>query len=167
LLAELLAIDPDLRVETARDGYLYARCGEHFGGVALKLFYYPYPLVDPTRWLGELAVVSPTDLGLMKLGAIIGRGTKRDFVDLYLLCRRLPLAELLERSLDKYGHVRDFPVQALKSLADRTLTVGEPLPRMTTPVEWPVVEAWLDEQVRQLGSDLLAEPESEPQQTEG
>jgi hypothetical protein len=38
---------------------------------------------------------------------------------------------------------------------------------MTTPVEWPVVEAWLDEQVRRLGADLLAESESETQQVEG
>jgi hypothetical protein len=160
LLAELLEIDPGVKVETARDGYLYARCGESFDGAVLKLFYYPYPLVDPTLWLGELAVVSPTDLGLMKLGAIISRGTKRDFVDLYLLCRHLPLADLLERSVDKYGHVRDFPVQALKSLTDRTLTVGEPVPRMATAVQWPAVEAWLDEEATRLGAALLTEPAS-------
>jgi hypothetical protein len=167
LLAELLAIDPQAQVETARDGYLYVRSSTRFDGAALKLFYYPYPLADPTRWLGELAVVSPTDLGLMKLGAIIGRGTKRDFVDLYLLCRHLPLAELLERSVDKYGHVRDFPVQALKSLTDRSLAIGEPLPRMTTQIDWPAVEAWLDEQAQQLGAALLATPEREPEEAEG
>ena len=60
-------------------------------GVPLRLFYYPYPLVAPTEEVAGLAIASAPDLGLMKLGAIITRGSRRDFVDLYLLCRELPL----------------------------------------------------------------------------
>ncbi|MGH9362713.1 MAG: nucleotidyl transferase AbiEii/AbiGii toxin family protein, partial [Thermoanaerobaculia bacterium] len=91
LLAYLLAMEPGTEVETARDGYLFARLGD----VGLRLFYYPYPLVDPLAEVAGLAVVSAADLGLMKLAAIISRGTRRDFVDLYLLCRALPLSDLL------------------------------------------------------------------------
>ena len=43
ILEELLEVDPACRVETARDGFLYARMN---GGGGLRLFYYPYPLVD-------------------------------------------------------------------------------------------------------------------------
>ncbi len=66
-------------------------CALPRAALALRFFYYPYPLVAP---LGgeDLAVASPLDLGLMKLGAIISRGSRRDFVDLHLLCRELPLA---------------------------------------------------------------------------
>ena len=79
-------------VETARDGYLSVRLAG--GAVGLRLFYYPYPLVRAVRGdLAGLAVASAADLGLMKLGAIISRGSRRDFVDLYLLCRELPLAD--------------------------------------------------------------------------
>ncbi|MFP5287083.1 MAG: nucleotidyl transferase AbiEii/AbiGii toxin family protein, partial [Thermoanaerobaculia bacterium] len=105
LLGEILAIDPTIEVETARDGYLSVRTG---GGAGVRFFYYPYPLVHPFEDFAGLAVASAADLGLMKLGAIISRGTRRDFVDLYLLCRRLPLAELLPLAEDKFGHVRDF-----------------------------------------------------------
>jgi hypothetical protein len=135
-------------VEAARDGYLYVRSGDRVG---LRFFYYPYPLVDPFQDLDGLAVASAVDLGLMKLGAIISRGTRRDFVDLYVLCRSVPLATLLERAEDKFGHVRDFPLQALKGLADLSLIEGEPMPHLAIPVEWMDVEAWLRGQVRELG----------------
>jgi hypothetical protein len=148
LLQELLAVAPDTEVETARDGYLFVRLG---GGVGLRLFYYPYPLVQPFEDFAGLAVASAVDLGLMKLGAIISRGTRRDFVDLYLLCRELPLESLLDLAEDKFGHVRDFPLQALKGLADLSQTEGEPLPRLAVPLEWSEVETWLRTEVRELG----------------
>jgi hypothetical protein len=149
LLAELLAADPSTAVETARDGYLSVRLAG--GAVGLRLFYYPYPLVRPFEEISGLAVASAADLGLMKLGAIISRGSRRDFVDLYLLCRRLPLATLLDLAEDKFGHVRDFPLQALKGLADLSEIEGEPMPRLATPLDWSEVEAWLRGEVREMG----------------
>jgi hypothetical protein len=148
LLGEILAVDPTIEVETARDGYLSVRTG---GGAGVRFFYYPYPLVHPFEDFAGLAVASAADLGLMKLGAIISRGTRRDFVDLYLLCRRLPLAELLPLAEDKFGHVRDFRLQALKGLADLSEIEGEPMPRLAGPLEWSEVEAWLRKEVRELG----------------
>jgi hypothetical protein len=151
LLAELLALDRGdphrTEVETARDGYLFARTG----GVGLRFFYYPYPLVRPFEDFAGLAVASAVDLGLMKLGAIISRGARRDFVDLYLLCRELPLATLFAFAEDKFGHVRDFPLQALKGLADLSEIAGEPMPRLAVPLEWREVEDWLRAQVREMG----------------
>jgi hypothetical protein len=147
LLQDLLKTAPDTEVETARDGYLFVRAN----GVGLRLFYYPYPLVHPFEDFAGLAVVSAVDLGLMKLGAIISRGTRRDFVDLYLLCRQLPLETLLDLAEDKFGHVRDFPLQALKGLADLSQTEGEPMPRLAVPLEWSEVETWLKTEVREMG----------------
>ncbi len=148
LLQDLLRLDPETKVETARDGFLYVRAG---GGVAVRLYYYPYPLVDREELLGNMAVASPVDLGLMKLGAIISRGTRRDFVDLYLLCREIPLADLLTRSPNKFGHVVDFPLQALKGLADLSQIEGEPMPDLHRSLTWDEVEEWLARQVRALG----------------
>lgn len=164
LLGDLLELDPGTRVETARDGYLYARLGD---GGALKVFYYPYPLVDPERFVGGLAVASPVDLGLMKVAAIISRGTRRDFVDLYLLCRRLPLARLLARSAEKFGHVRDFELQALKGLADLELARGEAAsPARGELPAWEEVEAWVRAEVRVLGRHKVGLGESAASTTE-
>lgn len=153
LLQALLDLQPATQVETARDGYLFVRLGE----TPVRFFYYPYPHIDPfARFAVDGPdVVSAVDLGLMKLGAIISRGTRRDFVDLYLLCRELPLATLLERSPEKFEHVRDFPLQALKGLADLSLIGGEPMPRLTEPLAWETVEAWLVRSVQEETRRLL------------
>ena len=152
LLRDLVALDAGTEVETARDGYLFARLG---GGVGLRLFYYPYPLIQPMADLAGLAVASAADLGLMKLAAIISRGDRRDFVDLFLLCRELPLTALLALAEDKFGHVRDFPLQALKGLADLSGVEGEPMPRLALPLEWGEVEDWVRAQVREIGRERV------------
>ena len=152
LLEDLVTRDPHLVVETARDGFFSLRTG---AGIALRLYYYPYPLVDREEWVAEMPVASPVDLGLMKLGAIISRGSRRDFVDLYLLCRRLPLSAILNRSADKFGHVEDFTLQAFKALADRSQIDGEPMPLLNRHLDWSAIDSWLAGEVRRLARDRV------------
>jgi hypothetical protein len=161
LLADLLEIDCGIEVETARDGYLSVRSAS---GVPVRFFHYPYPLVDPPGEALGLAVASPIDLGLMKLAAIVSRGTRRDFLDLHLLCRHLPLDEILARAGEKFGHVRDFPLQALKGLADLDSAPEEPLPALTTGVSWEEVAAWTRSEVRRSTRTRmgLSLPERDP-----
>lgn len=154
LLEALQTTDEGLRVETARDGYLFARAGD---GTGLRFFYYPYPLLEPMLDEAGCEVASRLDLALMKLAAIISRGTRRDFVDLYLLLGEGEngdssdrLAHVLEKALSKFGHVLDFPLQAFKALGDRDRAAGEPMPRLVTDLDWNEIEAWLDGPVRDL-----------------
>ncbi|MEO7794711.1 MAG: nucleotidyl transferase AbiEii/AbiGii toxin family protein [Thermoanaerobaculia bacterium] len=155
LLADLLAMAPGTRVETARDGYLALTLP---GAIALRFYYYPYPVIEPLEpFQGDaVAVASPVDLGLMKLGAIISRGSRRDFVDLHLLCRVLPLDELLQRAAEKFGHVADFPLQAMKGLADTAAAAGEPMPPLAFELRWEEVESWITAEVQAAGRELLA-----------
>lgn len=142
LLAALIELEPTVRVETARDGYLFVRWP---GEVALRFHWYPYPLVAPTAPIRDVEVASLVDLALMKLGALVSRGTKRDFVDLYLLDRALPLEAAFERAGEKFGHVGDFELQARKALADLTDAEGDPMPPMPSnsePLDWEAVAAW-------------------------
>lgn len=152
LLQELLKLDPGLRVETARDGFLYVRFAS---AVALRLYYYPYPLIDPEESFHGLAVASLLDLGLMKLGAITSRGSRRDYADIALTCRLLPLGEMLERSSEKFGHVRDFPLQALKGLAEIGAADPEPLPFYQPPLGWAEVEAFVATTVREVARQAV------------
>jgi hypothetical protein len=161
LLQAVLAAAPGIQVETARDGLLCLRGEGEAGpgsGPAVRLYYYPYPLAAPPCEHAGVEVASALDLGLMKLGAIISRGSRRDFVDLYLLCRRLPLAALLAAAPDKFGHVGDFALQALKGLADLSEVEGEPMPPLLEPLAWEDVEAWVDASVRELGAVHLGAP---------
>ena len=153
LLAELLALDAGTRVETARDGLLAVRSGE---GAPLRFYWYPYPLAAPTAELDGLAVASLLDLVLMKLGAVISRGTRRDFVDLYLATRALPLDEALAASGGKFAHVGDFALQAAKALADFSEAEDEPMPELARPLAWGEVREWATAEAVRAGRRVLA-----------
>ena len=139
LLFRLLAAEPAARVETARDGYLFAHLP---GPVALRCFWYPYPLLEPLAEAAGFPVASLVDLALMKLGALVSRGARRDFVELYLITRELPLAAILARASEKFAHVGDFPLQAKKALADLALAEGDPMPRLSRELSWATVRDW-------------------------
>ena len=51
-------------------------------GQPCSFFRYGYPLLTPTDLVSGLQVAGILDIGLMKLDAIAGRGTRKDFYDL-------------------------------------------------------------------------------------
>lgn len=154
LMAEIVSRSPRVEIETARDGYLYLRFD---GDVPVRFYHYPYPSVERPSFVDagpaadssrRLDVASLIDLGLMKLGAIISRGTRRDFVDLYLICRQIPFERLLAPAKEKFSRVRDFPLQAMKGLGDRSIAERDPMPRIHPDLSWKSVTDWLDCEVR-------------------
>lgn len=148
LLASLLGLDPAARVDAEHDGCLAVRAG---GGVPLRLSSYPYPLVGPSAEMDGLAVASAADLGLTMLDRLAGGGgSPVDLVELHLLCRELPLAELFARAGERFGHdAEDFRRQALQAL--ETLARTPRLPRLAVEVAWQEVAAWVDHEVRAAG----------------
>ena len=77
--AEMLKKELKIPVEIGNfpeeNGYLFVHEPD---GVALRFFWYPYPLVEPLETVAGLPVASLLDLVLMKLGALISRGHRRD-----------------------------------------------------------------------------------------
>src|SRR4029079_9944579 len=78
LLQALLCDAPRVQGATARDGCLTARAAnaESGAGPAGRLYYHPSPLAAPPAEHRGVEVASALDLGLMKLGAIISRGSR-------------------------------------------------------------------------------------------
>jgi hypothetical protein len=153
VLASLAALDPGVRVETEGDGWLAVRAGD---GVPVRLRHTPYPLVGAGETMDGLAVASPADLGLRMLEAMAGgSGSRRDLVELYLLCRELPLAELLDGAGESFGNaageLRRQALQALDCLAGQPATADPDLPRLAIEVGWQEVEAWVEREVRTTG----------------
>lgn len=152
LLAPLAAAAPGLAVDDARDGMMALRLAD---GVAVRLYYYPYPLIDTESRVSGMRLASLHDLALMKLAAVASRGARRDFVDLFAIRRALPLAAMLEGGERKFSHVRDFLLVALKGMADVARARQEPMPRHHGELSWPQVEAWIRDEVRALGRSAV------------
>ena len=78
-------------------------------GIYVSFFKYPYPLLkEPESFLnGKVKLASDYDLIAMKVSAIVGRGVKRDFFDLWFLMKkhRLSLKDVIEISRKKFGKV--------------------------------------------------------------
>jgi hypothetical protein len=107
-------------------------------GVTASFFRYRYALLEPaepTPWGFGLAADS--DIAAMKLEAIAGRGSRKDFVDLRMLCRSgLRLEDVFETFDRKFGAARTDRYHRLRALAYFTDAEREPMPDMLSPFDW-------------------------------
>ena len=70
--------------------------------VRLSFFGYHYQLIDTPINSENLSLASPLDIGAMKLSAITGRSTMKDYVDLYFILQTISLPELLSATSKKF-----------------------------------------------------------------
>jgi hypothetical protein len=161
LFAALDSMDDLLRhgiVDELRQDHQVARLQDsvlglvlHVDGEPISLFTYGYPLLAPTDLVVGLPVAGLLDIGLMKLDAVVGRGTRKDFYDLYFLAREISLDEILARGPDKYPGWRDFGMRVLPALVDFDIADQQEQPVLLDPVGWPEVRAFFLAEARRLG----------------
>ena len=70
----------------------------------------------------------------MKLNAITGRGSKKDFVDLYFLLKDFTFKELINFYFDKYPNGSEFLLY--KSMTYFDDADVQPMPEMIIPASW-------------------------------
>jgi hypothetical protein len=92
------------------------------------------------------------DIGLMKCDALISRGSRKDFYDLFFILKEIPLEDLLKLGEQKYPLFRDFPLMVLESLtlfdnADRDVQ-----PELFDNIPWDQVKQFFIEQANLLSS---------------
>ena len=116
-----------------------------FLGTKAGFFHYPYPLLGKTVAFSGLAVASLEDIGCMKIEAIVGRGRKRDFIDLYFLLREMgfDLESLLGLFRNKYAYSPANGVHVLKSLIYFVDAEADPEPMMLVDYSWPEIKGIL------------------------
>ena len=86
-----------------------------------------------------LRLASNFDVAAMKLSAITGRGSKKDFIDLYFLLKQQSLSQMLDLYLRKFNDGSLFLV--LKSLVYFDDADVEEMPNMLIPIKWKMVKA--------------------------
>ncbi|GAB4443749.1 MAG: nucleotidyl transferase AbiEii/AbiGii toxin family protein [Anaerolineae bacterium] len=119
-------------------------------GLHIGFFGYGYQLLEPTDHVEQVALASVVDIGLMKLDALISRGSRKDFYDLYFIAQQVSIPSLLAMAETKYPYARDFPLMAVEGLvffdnADRDFQ-----PVMLVDVAWEEVRQFFIQQAQDL-----------------
>jgi len=118
--------------------------------VRISFFRYKYPLVGKPYKHAFISVADLIDIALMKLEAISGRGSKKDFIDLYFLIRYFPLTELFEKYPLKYGKQVSNHYHLLKSLIYFEDAEEQPMPLMLTGISWEQVRKSIIAEVKKI-----------------
>lgn len=113
-------------------------------GVPISFFDYSYPLLRPvheTPWAIGLAHVD--DIAAMKLAALAGRGSRKDFVDLYFYCRKGgTLEEVFSLFREKYRGLTVDAYHLLRSLTFFGDAEAEVMPDLLREGTWDEIKAF-------------------------
>lgn len=99
---------------------------------------YPYRWLDEPLSINGIRLASKKDIAAMKLNTIAGRGSKKDFVDLYFLLKEYDLKKMIGFYNEKYPSGSEYLV--LKSLTYFEDADNEPEVKMLVPVKWEEIK---------------------------
>ncbi len=74
----------------------------HIDGVKVDIVRYPHPRIAPDVIEEGLRFYADDDIAAMKIQAILGRGVRKDFWDLYELFKHHDLQWVMDRHAEKY-----------------------------------------------------------------
>jgi hypothetical protein len=114
----------------------------NINGVKVDFVNYKYPWLRAIQIVEDIRLASLPDIGAMKLGAIAGRGKKRDFTDLYFLLQQFTLTELLGFYREKYPDGNEFLV--LRSLTFFEDAEEDQKLELFEKAEWSEVKRTID-----------------------
>ena len=104
-----------------------------------------YLWVDEPIVEDGIRLASDKDIAAMKVLAIHGRGSKKDFIDLYFILQRYTMAEVLDFYRAKYPDHSDFA--ALRSLAYFDDADAQAPPKMLLPATWEEIKECIRQKV--------------------
>ena len=107
-----------------------------------------YPWLAPAVEERGLRLADVSDIAAMKINAITNRGTRKDFVDLFFLLKRISFPDMMELYQCKYPDAN--PVLALRSLVYFVDAEAQPMPKMLVPFEWTECKDVVTDNVRRF-----------------
>ena len=114
-------------------------------GVKVDIVNYDYPWIDNPVMEDGIRLASPKDIAAMKVNAIIGRGTKKDFIDVYFLLKHFSFEELIELYSKKYPEASEY--RALLSMTYFEDAEPQPMPLMFENVKWMDIKKHIKHEV--------------------
>lgn len=108
-------------------------------GIKVDFIRHNYPLLKSPVVIDDIRFYSTPDIAAMKIGAIVSRGSKKDFVDLYFLLKAFTFSEILDAYKAKYQQNDLFHV--LKSLIYFDDAELEANPNMIKQADWNLIKS--------------------------
>jgi len=108
-------------------------------GIKVDIVNYHYPWLEDALNKEDIIMGSKKDIAAMKLNAISGRGTRKDFVDLYFLLNEYSLNEIMQFYLAKYNDGSEY--MAIKSIGYFKDAEEEVMPNMLINVGWEEIKS--------------------------
>ena len=109
---------------------------------------YKYPLLTDCLYTDNIRMLSTKDIAAMKLNAIAGRGSKKDFIDLYFLLNEFSLRDILSFYEEKFSDGSVFMVQkSLTYFEDADIQLQ---PKMFLDFNWETCKQKIIEEVLKL-----------------
>lgn len=144
--------DPTLAIRFDKDMTFVA----NWRGVGVSFFRLTlYPLTQEPLLLEGVPVATVEEIGAMKLAAIMSRGTRKDYIDIYFILQQMPLERLFEVAAVKYARVRTFAVSAVRALTYFADAETTPMPQMIQRASWSAVKRFLEQQALAAGRKRL------------
>lgn len=103
-------------------------------GIKVDFVNYKYPLIEEITIVENIRLASDKDIAAMKLNAIAGRGSRKDFIDLHFLLQKYSLKEMIYFYNNKYADGSEFMV--LKSLTYFEDAESEEIPILFQKLDW-------------------------------
>lgn len=129
-----------------------------FQKVKFSLFRYDYPLIGPVSILKDISIASIQDIAAMKLSAITGRATKRDYIDLYFISKTYTIDQILDFYDKKFGNLGNNIYPIIKALGFFEDAEADQMPQMIKEVSWEKVKGFFLAETLHLTKKYLRIP---------
>lgn len=106
--------------------------------IKVDIVNYNYPWIDKAIEEDGLLLASPKDIAAMKVNAVMGRGTKKDFIDIYFLLQHYSFEQLMQFYLEKYADGSEY--RALLSMTYFDDADLQLIPYMFSDVTWESIK---------------------------
>lgn len=95
--------------------------------------YSRYPWIDEPILGDGFVLASDKDIAAMKINAIMGRGTRKDFIDLYVLLQHYSLTQIMDFYRQKYPEFSEYRALLSMTYFDDAEMQDMPLMFIKTP----------------------------------
>ncbi len=122
----------------------------YINDVKVSFFESPYRMIDDFSYFEKLKIAGILDISCMKLLAISQRGTKKDFVDLFVILQNYSIQDLIKIFEKKYSGIDYSKTHLLKSLVYFEDAEKDPEPDYIHKIDWELVKTQIRNKVLEI-----------------